>query len=145
MSITLVLQIKMVCGQSYLVDASDINITTNKWYMKNGYAYSKRLGYLHKYIMGDCPAIGLTVDHINRNRLDNRRCNLRWATISLQNYNKKTKDNILGYRGIELQSGKYRVTIGKNGTRIRQTCNTLEEAIETRKQLEMEHYGEYSC
>lgn len=31
-----------------------------------------------------------TVDHINRNKKDNRIENLRWASYSLQNYNKKT-------------------------------------------------------
>jgi hypothetical protein len=29
-----------------------------------------------------------TIDHINRNRADNRACNLRWATVSEQNSNK---------------------------------------------------------
>ena len=32
---------------------------------------------------------GMTVDHINRNRDDNRVCNLRWATYSEQNINRR--------------------------------------------------------
>lgn len=49
-----------------------------------GYAYK---GYtaLHRFIT-DCPD-GLVVDHINRDRLDNRRCNLRNVTQSVNMQN----------------------------------------------------------
>jgi len=41
-------------------------------------------------IVGTKPGDGkvYTIDHINRNRADNRACNLRWATVSEQNSNK---------------------------------------------------------
>lgn len=37
--------------------------------------------YLHHEVMSK-PPVGLVRDHINRDKLDNRSCNLRWATHS---------------------------------------------------------------
>lgn len=42
---------------------------------------------LHRYLLN--PSKGLTVDHINRNPLDNRRCNLRICTQFENNRNQK--------------------------------------------------------
>lgn len=49
--------------------------------------------YLHSFIMKYCakvhnPENKPQIDHINRNKFDNRLCNLRWATTSEQNQNK---------------------------------------------------------
>lgn len=66
----------------------------NTWYLgKNGYIVHSNNGiitYAHRLIMlnlepNDDPK--LSVDHINRDKLDNRRENLRWASQSLQNSN----------------------------------------------------------
>lgn len=69
----------------------------SSWYLlKNGYIGShidNTIIYLHQYLMNLYgQGKGTTsIDHINRNKLDNRLCNLRYATPSLQNSNMDKK------------------------------------------------------
>lgn len=54
------------------------------------------------------------IDHINRNPLDNRRSNLRIATVKQNCCNENVrKNNKCGYKGVSLHKcGKYRADIG---------------------------------
>jgi len=55
--------------------------------------------YMHRQVTG-CPR-GMEVDHINRNRLDNRKENLRLCTRSQNNAaNKKRRGGTSQYRGV---------------------------------------------
>lgn len=49
--------------------------------------YSHRLVWLHAY--GEMPAKGIDIDHINGDRQDNRLSNLRLATRTQNNFNRK--------------------------------------------------------
>lgn len=76
------------------------------WYYNKGYAArSSREGgkqhiiFLHQEIMGK--KIGLDVDHINGDPLDNRRCNLRHVTRKQNLWNQGFRtDNTSGYKGV---------------------------------------------
>jgi hypothetical protein len=84
--------------------------------------------WMHREILK--PRDEFETDHINGNKLDNRRCNLREVDDVQQNWNKGArKTNKLGVKGVHLRHGKYLVRIGI-GTQNKQVglFNTLEEA-----------------
>ena len=83
-------------GQVVAVDAEDLaRISLHKWHiMGNGYAgrcwrenKKVRTQYLHHFIFGNVPQI----DHVNGNRLDNRKFNLRVATYSQNQGNSRVR------------------------------------------------------
>ena len=81
-------------GQTTIVDNDDYEeLNQFKWRLgTDGYASrGKRIDgkftliLLHR-VVNQTPA-GLVTDHINRNKLDNRKCNLRSVTQSVNRYN----------------------------------------------------------
>ena len=77
------------------------------------------------------------VDHINRNRIDNRLENLRWVSPSENISNTSfTKRNILKEKFISVSGKYYIVAKQTDQTTLRNTFETLEEAIEFRNGLE---------
>ncbi|HEX9503605.1 MAG TPA: HNH endonuclease [Patescibacteria group bacterium] len=101
--------IELTQGKQAIVDDVDFELVNkHKWYcMGLGYAmrfdYSERIKkaiYLHR-IISNCPK-GLNVDHINHNKLDNRRENLRIVTKSQNgmNQNKQKRQLTSDYKGV---------------------------------------------
>lgn len=68
---------------------------------------------LHQDIMGKPPK-GMVIDHINRNKTDNRKCNLRFVTVN-QNVQNTERDRNSPYQGVYKQVNKYfsKTTINK--------------------------------
>ncbi len=82
-------------GQYTEVDPVDFQrVSQHKWFLRNGYAVSVingRTVRLHRFVMNeDDPRI--VIDHINRDRLDNRAENLRPLT-PIENANNRV-DNV---------------------------------------------------
>jgi len=80
------------------------------------------------------------VDHINRNKKDNRIENLRWVTRSENNLNTTVqKDNALGIKNICYDKTYDRYDYKKTimGQRHRKTFKTLEEAIAYKEEYEL--------
>lgn len=71
------------------------------------------------------------IDHINRNRTDNRVENLRWVTPSENQINTGVqKNNKLGLKNIrKTKENSYQIIIKRNKITYCKTCKTLEEAI----------------
>lgn len=85
-----------------LVDDQDYEeLSRRSWYISSsGYACTWLYGKnarMHRMIMK--AESGLDVDHINHNKLDNRRSNLRLCTRSQNNANRITTSST-GYKGV---------------------------------------------
>ena len=108
---------------------------------KNGYAVAGRHKTIHRLIM-DCPK-GYTIDHINKNKLDNRKSNLRVATYSENGLNKRIMSNT-GEFGISLRKdGWYMVYIDRKYCGVRKTLSEAkeirDESLKGTRQLEFNY------
>lgn len=97
------------------------------------------------YVNGEWPEF---LDHINRNRADNRLCNLRVVTRTENNQNKSTRlDNSSGVTGVSFDASRKRWTVrlkiaGKYKYFGR--FESFSEAVSVRKTAEKQHFGEFA-
>lgn len=88
----------------------------------------------------------MDIDHINGDRSDNRWSNLRLATRSQNNVNRKRAKTASGVNGVyqRRDTGKWhaRVTVNYRVILLGQ-FNTKEESVAARHQGEAEHYGNF--
>lgn len=139
-----------------LIDNEDYDkIKKHKWSInkqsKNYYFVESRINYkavkLHRFIL-NLTDPKITVDHIDRNPLNNQKCNLRICSHAenMRNCSRRIKSKT-GYRGVELnKSGKYRAYINLNYKRIHIPGNfkTAEEAAIKRDEYAIEIHGEFA-
>ena len=103
-----------------LVDLMDIEkVLKYRWYLgPSGYAQNKNKRIrLHRYIMGLADD-SLVIDHINHDKLDNRKSNLRICTHSENHAARRIQsNNTSGYKGVTYDKArsKYEVQIKFNG------------------------------
>ena len=119
-------------------------IRQHRWHLGiNGYPATRIKGKticLHQFLVAK--EKGYVIDHVNRNRLDNRRENLRYASLRVNSINRAASSNS-GHLGIYiLKSGRYQVKIKSSGKSVSLgTYNTLEEAIDVRAKAEAEYHN----
>jgi len=119
-------EILLTKGKVAIVDDEDFEeVNKHKWYCmphRNTF-YACRHGgnysiiNMSHQIMGNVD--GKVIDHINRNGLDNRRCNLRFCSVSENCRNKKlNSNNTSGFRGVhwDLKCKKWVVQVQSNYT-----------------------------
>lgn len=89
-------------------------------------------GFMPKYI-----------DHINRNKLDNRIENLRVCTAKQNAQNRSSKRALP--KNVYYRNGKYRVAIRLNGVlKTFGTYRSIEEADKVANSIRDQHHGEYA-
>jgi hypothetical protein len=118
----------MAGGVRAILDAADVHLVSPyRWNVRRDrsgacYAVSHSvhgvtLG-MHRIIMG--APVGMIVDHVNRDGLDNRRSNLRLATHAQNMRNRKRQsNNTSGYHGVTYwkHCGRYAALIRVDGKR----------------------------
>lgn len=110
-------RIKLSRGKYSIVDDEDFEkVSQFKWtFGTNGYAFrnikrDKSMIYLHRFLI--CPPEGMIVDHINQDKLDNRKINLRICTHSQNHANQGLqKNNTSGFRGVTKNGEKWEARV----------------------------------
>ena len=129
------------------IDIDDVSkVKEYKWHLdSNGYVMSNKQIRLHRLIMN--PSDDKVVDHIDHNRLNNKSSNLRVCSKHQNNMNTSlSRNSTSGVIGVHFnkQRNKWQAHITFNYKYIHLGLfDTLEEAIEARKQAEIEYFGEY--
>lgn len=133
-----------------LIDDEDYErVSAHNWYKNgSGYAVTSIKGkdyFLHSFIMGEM--IGKEIDHIDQDRMNYQRKNLRFCTHSQNVANDgPKKNNKLGVKGVDFYkaNGKYRATIRVNYKKIHiGFFDTLREATIAWNEASQKFFGEY--
>lgn len=120
--------------------------------MKNSYVvveiHNER-HYVHrliwKLVTGREPMI---LDHINRDRSDNRFENLREATDQQNGYNQgRRRNNTSGHKGIwwHNKNATWCVEVATPEGRFRKSFVNVEDAIAAKEEAIARYHGEYGC
>lgn len=150
--------IELTKGFATIVDDEDFDLLAQyRWSIHNlGYAArtpkmvggirpTKRV-LMHRQIM-NAPD-GVEVDHINGNKLDNRRCNLRFANHAQNGMNRGPRsDSSTGVKGVYFskQKKKFHAEIRSNGVKKNLGFYTdLKEASDAYDRGAILYHGEFA-
>lgn len=134
--------------QIVLIDVEDVDKlkqysfrTHNKGYIST--SIKGKTKYLHQIVYGNLEE-GFEIDHINRNKSDNRKCNLRKCK-HIDNTHNRVKENKYTQQGItklkRLKTKPYHVRVANKHIGY---YATIEEAVQARVKAEKEIYKEYA-
>lgn len=138
-------------NEKYIFDLEDYGLVNDRcWYVNaNGYLTAKKnnKAILFHRVVTNCPD-NMKVDHINHNKLDNRKCNLRICSDMENSKNKGLrKDNKSGVTGVRWNEhlNKWSASIRYNNNRIHLGYfKDFDEAVKVRREAEDKYFGEWS-
>lgn len=130
------------CGNEFQIDEDDLKLVEGHTFSMRGEYVGTWDGthrwYLHKLIMPS----NQEVDHINTDKMDNRRDNLRYTTHSINMQNRHGWGEYP--KGVTYDQNKdlFRARIQINGKRIGLgRYKLLEDAVKAYNAAAIEHYG----
>lgn len=132
----------------FFIDYEDFEkVKLYYWGSSNGYIINKKIGGLHRYVLGLSNNDNNVVDHINHIKHDNRKSNLRICTIQENNFNKIIpKNNASGNLGVFWNKfiNKWVAYISIDKTqKVIGKYDNIEDAIIARKNAENKYYKEF--
>lgn len=140
-------------NKEFYFDKEDFDKIKNYTWRENscGYIVTSDFSdsiYMHRFIMQDREMIdNKEIDHINLNKNDNRKINLRTCTHQQNNCNKKeSKYNTSGHRGVQWEKryNKWRARISVNGKDIHLGLfEDYDNAVAARTAAEEKYYKEF--
>lgn len=112
--------------------------------MRHANMPAHRIAWVHFH--GEFPPVGTVIDHINRDRTDNRIANLRLATTAQNLTNsRRRKDNKSGVKGVWRNRNKWTTQISIDGKRHHVgNFDSKEEAAKAYAEAAKRHYGEFA-
>jgi len=127
-----------VTGLCY-IDKEDLKkVYDCRWCLgtQGKYVMNSKYGYLHHRILK--PKDGYEIDHIDRDKLNNRKSNLRYVTKQEQQINLSlAKNNTSGVTGVDFIHNKWRARIYRKGKEHNLGLFKIkEDAINERKKTE---------
>lgn len=147
-----------IAGKSIygIIDVEDYGkVSGNNYKLQNGYpslCVKKNRMHLHQQLIGK-QAKGTDIDHINGNKLDNRRSNLRVCTHKQNCYNAKKILSRNGratgskYKGVtwDKERNKWTAWLSANGkTKFLGRYSTEEDAARAHDVEAAKHYKEFA-
>lgn len=147
-----VIEIKTTTGPIAIISKEDADLAQYSWWSNKGYIrgrINKKQVWIHRIIVERVIGRPLekseNIDHINRNPLDNRRCNLRIATQSQNLGNRviRSIDNKSGYKGVDFieRLNRWRATVGGKHIGL---FGSPEEAAHAYDAMAIKRYGEFA-
>jgi len=134
----------------YIIDKYDLErVSQYTWSYCNGYIKNgKYRMLLHRFLMNVLNKPEVMIDHINGNRLDNRKSNLRICTNQENCMNRSKRKNCSSiYKGViyNKTQNKFIVNITKNGNIMSLgRYKTAEEAGRVYDKYAKIHFGEFA-
>ena len=146
-------------GEIVLLDDCDKDLLVHCFWLSNGYVSGRiegKFSYLHRLVLerviGRSLLSNELTDHINGDRMDNRRCNLRLATDSQNMMNRRKQENTSSpYIGVvyfanaakRVKRWKAYIVVNKKQKTVGY-FHTAIEAAKARDEAAKQYYGEFA-